>query len=240
MASGYLCHTADISAVWQSRHVCCVTQQPRLLCFTADLSGVSHSRHVCCVRQQKFLLCHTADKPAVSHSRHVCSGPQQTCLLCHTADMSAASHSRRVRCVTQLHPFYKSVYFIRASTNSQGCLAKVIDAISLSLCAYIVYWDVACCIPSLLHFLSIIPMRNFHTCKYNIVIYIHIYIYMSCISAKHYWYYLSYANVYEQRTTCWNISGFYVCLYSGRRRFFPGECLWRQCKFTLLTYLFLL
>ena len=35
-----LCETADISAVSQSRHACCVTQQTRLLCRTADMSAV--------------------------------------------------------------------------------------------------------------------------------------------------------------------------------------------------------
>ena len=61
-------HTAD-----HSRHVCCVTQQTRLLCHI-----VSHSRRVCCVPQHP-----TADVSAMSNRFK-----QQTCLLCHTADMS--------------------------------------------------------------------------------------------------------------------------------------------------------
>ena len=36
-----LCHTADMSAVCHSRHVCCATQQTRLLYHTADMSAVS-------------------------------------------------------------------------------------------------------------------------------------------------------------------------------------------------------
>ena len=41
-----LCDTADMSAVWYSRHACCVTQQLCLLCDTADRTAVWHSRHV--------------------------------------------------------------------------------------------------------------------------------------------------------------------------------------------------
>ena len=53
-----------MSAVWQSRHVCCVTQQTCLLCRRA--------RHVCCVAEQACPLCDTSDMSAVSQSRHVC------------------------------------------------------------------------------------------------------------------------------------------------------------------------
>ena len=65
------------------------------LCHTADMSVVSHSRHVCCVAQQELALCHTAGMSAVSNSRDVCFGKQQTCLLCHAADMCVVQHSRR-------------------------------------------------------------------------------------------------------------------------------------------------
>ena len=47
----------------------CVTQQTCLLCHTADMSAVTHSRHVCCVTPQTCLLCHMADmSSAVSRS----------------------------------------------------------------------------------------------------------------------------------------------------------------------------
>ena len=58
-----LCHTADMSALPDSRHVCYVTQQTVLLGYKADMSDVSHSRHVCC---------YTADMSDVPHSTHVC------------------------------------------------------------------------------------------------------------------------------------------------------------------------
>ena len=87
-----LCHAARMSAVWHSRHVCCLTQQTCLLCCAADISAVHHSRLVCCV---------TADMSAVSHSRHVCIVTQQKCLLCHAADMSIVWDSRYACCVTQ-------------------------------------------------------------------------------------------------------------------------------------------
>ena len=86
-----LCHTADVSAVWHRRHVCCVTQQTCLLCHTADMSTVSHSRYVYSVAQQTCLLCDMADVSAVSHSRHICCVTRQTRPLCRTADMSAVS-----------------------------------------------------------------------------------------------------------------------------------------------------
>ena len=35
---GPQCHTADMSAVSDSRHACCVTQQTFLMCDTADTS----------------------------------------------------------------------------------------------------------------------------------------------------------------------------------------------------------
>ena len=66
------CDTADMSAVWQRRHVCWVAQQTCLLSRTADTSAVSHSRRVHCVTQQTCLLCHKANMTAVSHRRHVC------------------------------------------------------------------------------------------------------------------------------------------------------------------------
>ena len=100
-----LSHTADMSAVSDSRRLCCVTQQTmpavshsrhRLLRDAADVSAVS-----CCVTQQTCPLCHTADMCAVSHGRHFCCVTQQTCVLCYTADMSAPSHIRHVCRVTQ-------------------------------------------------------------------------------------------------------------------------------------------
>ena len=87
-----LCHTADMSAVSRSKHLCCVKQQTCLPCHTADTSAVSHSRHV--------LPCHTADTSAVSHSRHVCCVTLQTRVPCHTAGMVAVSHGRHVFWVT--------------------------------------------------------------------------------------------------------------------------------------------
>ena len=99
-----LCHTAGMSAVSHSRHVCSVTQQTYVLCDTVGMSAVSHSGQVCCVKKQTCLLCDTADMSAVSHSRHVCCVTQQTCLLCYTADMSDMSHSGRACCRTQLRP----------------------------------------------------------------------------------------------------------------------------------------
>ena len=60
-----LCHTAGISAVAYSRHVCCVAQQTRLLCDTADMSAAPHSRRVCFVAQQACLLRQAADTSAV-------------------------------------------------------------------------------------------------------------------------------------------------------------------------------
>ena len=42
-----------------------------LLCATAEMSAVSHSRHVCCLTQQTRVLSHMADMSAVSQSRHV-------------------------------------------------------------------------------------------------------------------------------------------------------------------------
>ena len=106
-------HLAKISerTVFWWRPVACVTQQTCLLYDKADMSAVWHSRHVCCVTKltavshiiahQTCLLCHTADMFAVSHSRFVCCVTQQKCLLRHTADMSAVWHSRHVCCVTQ-------------------------------------------------------------------------------------------------------------------------------------------
>ena len=46
-----------------------LAQQTCMLCHTADVSTVSHSRHVCCATQQTCLPCHQADMSAVSRSR---------------------------------------------------------------------------------------------------------------------------------------------------------------------------
>ena len=70
-----------------------VTQQTCLLCHTADMSALSRSRHVCWVTQLTYLLCHAADVSAVSRSRHVCWVTQLTYLLCHAADMTSVSRS---------------------------------------------------------------------------------------------------------------------------------------------------
>ena len=47
---------ADMSAVSQSRHVCCVA---------ANISAVSHNRHVSCATRLTCLLCVTADVSAL-------------------------------------------------------------------------------------------------------------------------------------------------------------------------------
>ena len=86
-----LCHKLDVSAVSQSRHVCCVTQHTCLLCRTAVMSAPSHSGCACCVAQQTS---------AVS-LRHFCCFAQQTCLLCCTTNLSAVSHRRHVCCITR-------------------------------------------------------------------------------------------------------------------------------------------
>ena len=57
--------TADMSAAWYSRHVCCVAQQTWLLCHTEDISALPHSSHVCCETRQTCLLCDTTDTSAV-------------------------------------------------------------------------------------------------------------------------------------------------------------------------------
>ena len=59
-----------MSAVWHSKHVCCLTQQTCLLWDTADMVAGRHSRYVCCVTNQTCLLCDTADMSAMSHSRN--------------------------------------------------------------------------------------------------------------------------------------------------------------------------
>ena len=57
-----------LSAVSHSRRVRGVTQQQTCLpCHTADMSAVKHSRHVCYVT----LLCGTADMSSVSQSKRV-------------------------------------------------------------------------------------------------------------------------------------------------------------------------
>ena len=61
-----------------------ITSYSFQLCDTADRSALWYSKHVCCVIQQTCLLCHTADMSAVRHSRVT----QQTCLLCDRADMA--------------------------------------------------------------------------------------------------------------------------------------------------------
>ena len=60
-----LCDAAHMSAVWHSRHVCCVTQQKCLMFHSADMSTVWHSSCVFCVTQQTRLLRATADMSAV-------------------------------------------------------------------------------------------------------------------------------------------------------------------------------
>ena len=90
-----LCHTADMSAVSQSRHVCRVTD-------TGDKSAVSDSTHVCCVTHRRHACCstrcHVSQRTCrLWHTkRHICCGTLQTCLLCDTVDMSAVSHSEKV------------------------------------------------------------------------------------------------------------------------------------------------
>ena len=121
---GQLCHAADLSAVWRSRHVCCVTQQRCLLCDTADMFAV----HVCCITQQTCLLWDTAAM-SVSCSEHVCCVTQQTRLLCHTADRSAVFHSRHVCCETQQF-LCASIHVCRRGAKTKGAqlLVGVVDA----------------------------------------------------------------------------------------------------------------
>ena len=109
-------HTADISGVMQ---------QTCLLCHTADMSAVSHSRHVCCVTQQTCLLCHTADMSAVSHSRHVCCVTQQTCLLCHTADMLSCRirNLQRTLMSVYVNTFLHICLYRHVSHSKLVCLA---------------------------------------------------------------------------------------------------------------------
>ena len=95
-----------MSAVWHSRHVCCVTQRTCLLCDTVNESAVTHRRHDCYVT-----------------SRHVCCAAQQTCPLSPTADICAVSEEHRscFRC-------------LRHSHSSCGLCAFCIDAHCLWHC----------------------------------------------------------------------------------------------------------
>ena len=106
-----LCHTANVSGVPHSRHVCCVTWQTWRLCHSANMSDVSQADlSALSYTQQTCLLFRAANMFAVSRTRYICCATQQAFRPCytadisdvpHTQDMSAVSHSRHVSCVTK-------------------------------------------------------------------------------------------------------------------------------------------
>ena len=105
-----LSHTADMSAVWHSRHVRCVTQQSCLLCDTADMSAMSHSRQVCCVRKQ---TCLKRDK-----CKH---GPPLHAQCKYNTTMNAGNSRQAPKAGRPARPNQKA---IRRTTSSCGVREK--------------------------------------------------------------------------------------------------------------------
>ena len=77
-----------------------IRQQTCLLCHTADMSAVGRSRHVCFVRKHTCLLCDTADRSAVSHSRHIWFTKTDCEHIAYRCFKSENGSSRGVRKVT--------------------------------------------------------------------------------------------------------------------------------------------
>ena len=70
-------YTTDVSAVWHSRHVCCVTQQTCLLCLTTDMPP-----HACDTRTR---FCGVAGKGQATPC------PRRSRPLWHTQDLDYAN-----------------------------------------------------------------------------------------------------------------------------------------------------